>query len=123
MVLSGAMSAPPPRTLTILSRPDCHLCTVVDKMAQRLAPDWQLLVEKRDVDSDPEWQRRYGASIPVVLLDGEALCAGRITEGDLRRALERSHLTVDRKSARERGPISRILSRLGLATRRGRSFL
>lgn len=117
------MPTPPPRTLTILSRPECHLCTVVDKMARRLAPDWQLQVEKRDVDSDPDWHRQYGACIPVVLLDGQALCTGRITEGDLRRALAQALPTADQKNARRRGPISRILSRLGLAARRGRSFL
>lgn len=46
-----------------------------------------------DVDSDPLLQRRYGLKIPVLLLAGSPVCAGRLDEPALRealRALERS---------------------------------
>lgn len=100
--------------MTIFSRPDCHLCAVVEKMARQLPPEWNLTVERIDVDTEPELQARYGNRIPVVLLDGHELCAGVFTEGELRRALSGAP-----KSARWRGPISRILSRLGLTPSRG----
>ena len=53
--------------LRLLGRPDCGLC---DEMALELilafaADPVELVVE--DVDSNPEWTRRYGLRVPVVL--------------------------------------------------------
>ncbi len=96
--------------LTILSRPDCHLCDVVLKIARRLQDDTPFNLTKVDISDDADLVRRYGTRIPVVLIDHHEACAGKITERDLRKAL---------KKARWRRPISRILSRLGLTPPRG----
>jgi hypothetical protein len=40
-----------------------------------------------DVDSDRELQRRYGLKIPVLLLDAEPVCSGRLDQAQLLRAL------------------------------------
>lgn len=96
--------------MTILSRPDCHLCEVVLKMARRLQEETAFDLTKVDISLDAELARLYGTRIPVVLVDHVEACAGKITEGDLRRAL---------KKARWRRPISRILSRLSQRLRRG----
>lgn len=90
--------------VTLLSREGCHLCDVAMKMIRRLQEDMPLSITRTDITTDPDLTRRYAVRIPVVLIDGVEACAGRITEGQLRRALKR---------ARWRKPISRILSRLG----------
>ncbi|HKY89698.1 MAG TPA: glutaredoxin family protein [Nevskiaceae bacterium] len=71
------MTETPPRFL-LLGRADCPLCEelyvhVLEALAGRPAE-----VESADVDSRPEWQRRYGLRIPV-LLDAwnEVVCEGR----------------------------------------------
>lgn len=96
--------------ITILSRPDCHLCEVVLKIARRLQEEAPFSLTKVDITDDEDLARRYGTRIPVVLIDQVEACASKITEGDLRRAL---------KKARWRRPISRILSRFGLTPTRG----
>ena len=100
--------------VTILSRPDCHLCSVVEKMARRLEGDLTLVIDRQDVETRPDWTRAYGEAIPVVLVDGVEACRGRITEGELRRRIERLM-----RKARWRRSISRILSRLSWSLRRG----
>lgn len=89
--------------VTILSRPGCHLCEVVAKMARRLQDDLPFHLSHMDVDADEALSARYGSRIPVVLIDQVERLSGRVMERDLRRAIKR---------ARWRRPISRILSRL-----------
>jgi hypothetical protein len=40
-----------------------------------------------DVDADPQLQRRWGLKIPVLLLDGTAVCRTRLDERSLVEAL------------------------------------
>jgi glutaredoxin len=104
------MSSTAPLKLTIISRKDCHLCDVVHRIASHLQADFAIEITKVSAEADPTLLARYGVKVPVVLIDGIERCAGKITEGDLRRAIKR---------ARWRRPISRILSRLGYAPGRG----
>ncbi len=94
--------------VTILSKPGCHLCEVVLKMARRLQADRPFSLEYVDISGDTQRSARYGTRIPVVLIDQVERLSGRITEAQLRRAIKR---------ARWRRPVSRILSRLGWTLR------
>ena len=96
--------------VTIYSRRGCHLCEVVRRIAQRIQQDVPFHLEYVEVDSSPLWLERFGNRVPVILIDQQEACSGKITEGQLRRAIEK---------ARWRSPISRILSRLKLAHTRG----
>jgi len=74
------MADPFPSVLraTLLTRPGCHLCE--EFLAQLVAARPQLAgcVEIADVDSRPEWRRRYGYRIPALLdAHGELVCALR----------------------------------------------
>jgi glutaredoxin-like protein DUF836 len=78
-------------TLTVLSRPYCHLC---DEMLAALEPiakrcGARMVVE--DVDADAELTQRYGDLVPVLLLGtartGVPLCHYRLDEDALLRAL------------------------------------
>ncbi len=61
------------KTLTIYSRPGCHLCEV---LVEELLPliDDRFELEVRDIDTNPAWQERWAADIPVVEYDGEVVC-------------------------------------------------
>jgi Glutaredoxin-like domain (DUF836) len=62
----------------VLSRPDCSLC---ESMLGEL---WELLGERasaiqvQDISGDPELENRYGQRIPVLLIDGDFVCAYRL---------------------------------------------
>lgn len=99
-----------PVRVTILSRKDCHLCGVVYRIALHLQSELHIETSKVPIEGDRVLMERYGARVPVVLLDEVEHFAGKVTEGELRRAI---------KKARWRRPISRILSRLGFAPTRG----
>ena len=56
--------------LTLYSRPGCHLC---DDMVTELADclgDRPYQLDIVDINSDPEFQTRYAARIPLLMLDG-----------------------------------------------------
>jgi hypothetical protein len=99
-----------PVRVTILSREDCHLCEVVYRIAMHLQSELNIETSKVQIEGDRVLIKLYGARVPVVLLDEVEQFAGKVTEGELRRAIKR---------ARWRRPISRILSRLGFGPKRG----
>jgi len=99
-----------PVRVTILSREDCHLCDVVYRIAIHLQAELHIETSKVHIEGNRVLTERYGARVPVVLLDEIEHFTGKVTEGELRQAI---------KKARWRRPISRILSRLGYAPKRG----
>ena len=109
LALSDASMNMPVR-VTILSREDCHLCGVVYRIALHLQSELHIETNKVFIEGDRVLMERYGARVPVVLLDEVEHFTGKVTEVELRRAI---------KKARWRKPISRILSRLGCAPKRG----
>ena len=76
------------RTITLLSRPGCHLCdearTVVARVADELGVAWT----ERDITESPQDLRDYGEMIPVTLIDGVQHDFWRVDEVRLRRALD-----------------------------------
>ena len=89
--------------VTILSRHECHLCDVVLRIAQQVQTEVPFTLTHMNIDEQADLVTRYGDRVPVVLIDQVEAFAGKVTEGDFRRAV---------KKARWRQPISRILSRL-----------
>ncbi len=96
--------------ITIMSRPECHLCHAVARVAAQVQKDLAFHLTIVDIDQDEQLRQRYGHRIPVVLLNDRELLSGKVTGGELRKAI---------KKARWRDPISRILSRMKLALTRG----
>ena len=76
-------------TLTIYSKPGCHLCddlkAVVDRVVRTSAQP--IVVEEIDITTDADLEARYGLEIPVLLVDGKKAAKYRITEAELTRAL------------------------------------
>jgi hypothetical protein len=70
------MTSPRP-VLLLLGRPECHLCEEFRDQLEQAFPG-RFEVRERCVDDDPEWRRRYGLKIPVLLDErGSLLCATR----------------------------------------------
>lgn len=96
--------------VTVLSRPDCHLCEVTLATVRLVQLAEPFTLRYVDIAGDAELSARYGTRVPVILIDGLEAFSGRVSDKDLRRAVKR---------ARWRRPVSRILSRLGWTAGRG----
>ena len=72
--------------LTLLGKPDCHLCHEMAAVVRRVLGDGALL-EEADVRSNPEWDRLYRREIPVLLWDGREIARHRTDEAALRETL------------------------------------
>lgn len=80
-------AAAPSLRFTLVSRHDCGLC---EEMQRELVsmPEyagWSLQVV--DVDSDTALRARYGHKVPVLLLEGERVCHGRLDREELLKAV------------------------------------
>ena len=61
---------------TVYSRADCSLCEhMLEELAGLLGPADAAAVQVVDIEGDPELERKYGTRIPVLLSDGEFVCA------------------------------------------------
>ena len=76
-------------TLTLYSRPGCHLCDDMKALVRRVmqSSTHQISMEEVDISTDPELERRYGVEIPVLLVNGAKAAKYRVTENELRRIL------------------------------------
>ena len=74
-------------TITLLSRPGCHLCddarVVISRVAGELGVPWT----ERDITLSEDDVRAYGEMIPVTLIDGVQHDFWRVSEDRLRKAL------------------------------------
>jgi Glutaredoxin-like domain (DUF836) len=75
------------RVFTLYSRPGCHLCEDMLAALGATPAAAGVPVGVRDVDQDPQVRARYGHKIPVLLLDGELVCHGRLDAAELHKAL------------------------------------
>ena len=72
---------------TVYSRADCSLCErMLEELADLLGPEAAAAVEVVDIEGQPELERRYGSRIPVLMADGEFVCAYRL-DGERVKAL------------------------------------
>jgi glutaredoxin len=74
-------------TITLLTRPGCHLCddarAVISRVAGELGVPWT----ERDITLSEDDLRTYGEMIPVTLIDGVQHDFWRVSEDRLRQAL------------------------------------
>lgn len=69
---------------TIYSREGCSLCEqLMADLAALLGPA-AAGVQVVDISGDPELERKYGQRIPVLMADGEFVCAYRLDEERVR---------------------------------------
>jgi len=64
---------------TVYSRADCSLCEhLLEELAELLGPQAAAAVQVVDIAGDPELEGKFGTRIPVLLADGEFVCAYRL---------------------------------------------
>lgn len=80
--------------LTIIGKPDCHLCDVATEVIEQvlgelasIQPHQQVTVEKLSILDDPALHELYWEQIPVVLIDGEKHSQWRVDPARLRVAI------------------------------------
>ncbi|CAN7226806.1 glutaredoxin family protein [Microbacterium maritypicum] len=81
-------------TLTLIGKPDCHLCDVasdvIDAVVAELpdAAAEQIEIVEASIQDDPALYELWWEKIPVVLIDGELHAHWRVSPDRLREALE-----------------------------------
>lgn len=73
--------------VTLISKPDCHLCVLAKEVVGRVADELGVAWEVQDItqlsDPDPMWWEQ----VPVTLIDGQVHDYWRVNERRLREAL------------------------------------
>ena len=76
------------RTVTLFTRPGCHLCEQARDLLRQAARGTAIAVCEVNIDADPTLRERYGVRVPVALIDDREL-AWPFSLLDVRRALGR----------------------------------
>ena len=74
-------------TITLLSRPGCHLCDQARAVISRVAADLGVPWEERDITQSERDLQDYWEMIPVTLIDGVQHDFWHVSEQRLRAAL------------------------------------
>jgi hypothetical protein len=86
-----------PAGLVVLSREGCGLCEDMLHALAELEGGGRIpTVTVVDVDSDPGLARQYGLKVPVLLLDGSAICHYTLNSKELLRLVGRSAAILPR---------------------------
>ena len=75
------------RTVTLYTRPGCHLCDEARVALQRVRAQAPFALEEVDITTDDALHARYLERIPVVALDGEELYDYFVDEAALLRRI------------------------------------
>ncbi|QMU79519.1 glutaredoxin family protein [Streptacidiphilus sp. PB12-B1b] len=78
---------PSDHLVTLIGKPDCHLCDDARAVVARLAGELGFAWEEHDINQDEELYRKYWEQIPVTLVDGRQHDFWRVDERRLRTAL------------------------------------
>lgn len=85
------------QVVTLISKPDCHLCDdaqlVVEKVCTELGVPW----EKKDITQDEDLHRAYWEQVPVVLVNGAQHTFWKVDEDRLRTRLTRHQPSTTRR--------------------------
>lgn len=93
VVIADSSSTPAPAVqLTIIGKPECHLCdvaqAVIDGVLGELDSSVSVTVEKRSILDDSQLYEKYWEKIPIILIDGVEHAHWRVDAAQLRTALE-----------------------------------
>lgn len=97
-------------TLTIIGKPDCHLCDVANEVVEAVLADLpderasQIEVDQRSILDDPALYAQWWEKVPVVLIDGELHAHWRVAPDRLRDALVPRRTWFSRRGARASSP-------------------
>ncbi len=75
------------RTMTIYSRPGCHLCDEMKQIVLPVATRHDYRLDEIDISQDRGLEEQFGTEIPVLFVNGRKAFKYRVTAGRLRRRL------------------------------------
>ena len=75
-------------TITIYSKPGCHLCDRAKEVVERCRSKADFRVEVIDISQHPELFERYRNDIPIILLDGKEIARHCVRERQLLKLLQ-----------------------------------
>lgn len=81
-------------TLTLIGKPDCHLCEVASEVVDAVVADLpdaaaeRLEIVEKSINDDPALYELWWEKIPVVLIDGKFHAQWRLSPDRLKDALE-----------------------------------
>ena len=76
------------RTVTVYSKPDCHLCEDAIAALEGLREQLGFELVELDITADEALHRAYFERIPVLEIDGEEVCEFFVDEALVRERLE-----------------------------------
>jgi glutaredoxin len=74
-------------TVTLYTKPDCHLCDVAHGVLEEVREEFAFDIERVDISRDRALRKRYGVRIPVVAVNGVELFEHRVDDRKLRLVL------------------------------------
>ncbi len=77
-------------TVTLYTKPGCHLCEAVEQVITEVARRRRLEVTVRNILDDPQDFEKYQYEIPVVLVNGVEVARYRLTAEELEAAVDRA---------------------------------
>ena len=79
---------PPVVSVTLYSKPDCHLCESVEQVIEAVGKRRRFDLVIVDIRTNPEAFAKYEFEIPVVVVDGKEVARHRMDERELMAALD-----------------------------------
>ena len=76
-------------TVTIYTRPGCHLCEEAKAVIYASGCDGEYSLEEVNIDEDPALRERYGYDIPVIFINGVKVFKHRVDPREFKRKLRR----------------------------------
>jgi glutaredoxin len=76
-------------TVTIYTRPDCHLCHEARTAIESAGCSGEYSLEEVNIDEDPGLKEKYGHDIPVILINGVKVFKHRVDPAEFKRKLRR----------------------------------
>jgi len=80
-------------TLTLIGKPDCHLCDVAEQIVETVVAELpegaadRVIIEQASIADDAALYEKWWEKIPVVLIDGDVHAHWRVSADRLRAAL------------------------------------
>ena len=76
-------------TVTIYTRPGCHLCDEAKAAIEASGCAGEYSLVEVNIDQDPELRDRYGYDIPVIFINGVKVFKHRVDPAEFKRKLKR----------------------------------
>jgi glutaredoxin len=81
------LAASEPRTITLYTRPGCHLCEEAKALIEPLLREFGATLREVNIDEDAVLRKRHGTDIPVIFIGSRKAAKHRVDPVKFRRQL------------------------------------